>query len=329
MCSRMNIPEKLPIGQSIALTLPETMDKLKMPQRLRKVWCEVIMDRAQLIEEKSKFYSTFINMAHNLGNTDLEGKEAIADPGFRKELMIRQIDARLIEELAPYYVPLVNKPQRVEADLESGYLAVDLATNTYYFCSNTLMVDIDSYKIENGDDVNPCDLLPHCLCQIEGVIANYKDIDDESIGSGDSRRTPTWMTHKCKNKNKVGKKVEPHCTLHWRLFKSRGGWHAFLMNHNFTSRDRVATQLLIEAGADLFYIVFSYLRYWSVRLNRKNGEIIGKNGMYPYLGDVKRGVMIDKDDTGVIPGNKFNVDLHLKFADMCKSQSPVFGIPGK
>ena len=296
-----------------------------LAQSVKEHFEQYLYNKIEIIGKDFKFYKTFINLMDTDFEIDDQQKVFTSDPGFRKRLMEGYIDARLIKEIAPYYAMLVKKPQKLEVDLESGYMALDLATNTWYFCSNTLMVDVDSYKMENGQDVDIKSILPHCMCQIEQVIENFQDIDHCDFESG-IRRKATWMNYKCKHGGKAGRKVIPECQFHWCTYKSRNGWHAFLLSHNLDPKSDIAIQLLIEAQADLFYIVFCYLRYWSVRLNRKEGEVVGKDGMYPYLGDMVKGKIIKRDKTSkVLQGNIFNVNLHLKFAEMCKNERPVIG----
>lgn len=289
---------------------------------------DYVFNKIELIENKLKFYKTFVSMMEEKYDLDEQQEKLMRDPGFRKRLTLGHIDARLIIEIAPYYSMLVKKPQKLEADLETGYMAIDMATNTHYYCSNTLMVDVDSYKMPNGDDVDILSILPHCMCQIQQVIENYKSVDDYDPDNTDSRRKSTWNLYKCRNRKKCGRKCTPSCIFRWSVFKSRNGWHAFLLSHDMNPRSQEAIQLLIEAEADLFYIVFSYLRYWSVRLNRKEGEVIGEKGMYPFIGDVIEGKKVNRENkcVPILEHHLFNVNLHINLTKLCEDAPPVFSM---
>jgi hypothetical protein len=84
---------------------------------------------------------------------------------------------------------------------------------------------------------------------------------------------------------------EGYCKLHpslrFKLYKSRNGIHAFLVSQpsNYKADDILTLQL--ELQSDFYYIVYSYLRGWSVRLNKKTTDT--KDELYEYICDVGQG----------------------------------------
>jgi hypothetical protein len=80
--------------------------------------------------------------------------------------------------------------------------------------------------------------------------------------------------------------------LHFKLYKSRNGYHIFLMKPmDFRSDESIL--LMHELSCDLNYIIFSYIRGWCVRLNKKEGE---EENIYKYLGDIKNSTFISSKD---------------------------------
>ena len=73
----------------------------------------------------------------------------------------------------------------------------------------------------------------------------------------------------------------------FRIYESRNGYHLFVLNQGFDRKSDEAIRLMYEVGCDFFYIVYSYLRGWSVRLNRKQGE--DSENLYTWVGDVVLG----------------------------------------
>lgn len=274
----------------------------------------------ELIPENPLFYQSFIDVMDEKFSVDGDVATQVSDPSFRSDLMRKNQDVRMIEEIAPYMAQLVKKPQKVAVDMESFYMAEDLLTRTHYMAfKDVLMVDIDSYKMPNGDDIDVLSILPHCRCQIQAILKSFKDENEVDVTE---LRKATWMNYKCKNKKN---KTQPICTYRYRLFKSRNGWHAFVVSHAFHYRDREAIQLMIEAMADYFYVIFTYLRSWCVRLNRKGDEIIGPKGMYPEIGDVIRGKLVSRRDNSVQVRsmNEKLIDLHIDFASQAAHFAPV------
>lgn len=69
------------------------------------------------------------------------------------------------------------------------------------------------------------------------------------------------------------------------IYKSNAGYHVFCVSHEFDYRDPCTVQFMLENFCDLFYCIFSYIRGFCVRLNRKFIEDSSKP-LYTSLGTV-------------------------------------------
>ncbi len=92
-----------------------------------------------------------------------------------------------------------------------------------------------------------------------------------------------------------------------KVFKSRNGIHAFLIDkkRNFKSKEDI--DLMIDCKVDFYYIIYSYIRGWSVRLSRKKDEEISDNGIYQYVDTIGNRQKICSDLENL-------VDLHYIFS---------------
>lgn len=105
-----------------------------------------------------------------------------------------------------------------------------------------------------------------------------------------------------------------HPGLRFRLYKSRNGIHAFLISQpsNYKADDILSMQL--ELQSDFYYIVYSYLRGWSVRLNKKTTDT--KDELYEYICDVGQGEI----DEHLVKLVKLHLELVTVFKDVgCNS----------
>lgn len=242
---------------------------------------------------------------------DPEIRNNLKDRDFRKHLSQYHPDLLLVKEIANTMKFVIAKPQKLLLDTDDYYVAVDLSLNTYYICyKDLLMLDLDSYK----DDIDLEDCLPHCLCQ---VVPHDKEITDPT-----QKRQHLWKQRVCKD----GK----DCQLRYRIFKSRKGYHAFVVSHKFDPKTEHAVGLMAESSTDFFYIIFSYLRGWSVRLNRKPGEK-SEDDLYTYtfdwfLGksydmefDMGSGQIIDNCPGIVLKDLSDLIDVHIKLCDSFRS----------
>jgi hypothetical protein len=82
----------------------------------------------------------------------------------------------------------------------------------------------------------------------------------------------------------------PH--LFFRVYASRNGYHLFLVNQTRDYRSEAAIRLMEQLGSDFYYMVYSYLRGWSVRLNKKKGEE-ASDQLYQWVGDSVAGVFLE------------------------------------
>ena len=103
--------------------------------------------------------------------------------------------------------------------------------------------------------------------------------------------------------------ANPECRF--RLYSTRNGIHAFLVSHQMYYRSEKAINCMISLDSDFYYIVYSYLRGFSIRLNRKNAA--ENEHLYKYICDVGSGY----------------IDCHLeKLAQLHLNLVPVFSRDG-
>ena len=269
-----------------------------------------------LIGDKPKFYQTFINFLNEKFKTEDTISTTFKDPTFRSSLVSKNLDARTIVEIAPYLAPLVRKPQELAVDLDDLYVAEDCCTMTHYMCSSVPMIDFDAYRTKDGNEIRIEDILPHCRCQINGVIEQWGLAENSNI---EESRNCKWKSFECSKKDR-------DCVYRYRIYKSRGGYHAFLISHKLDNRSNEALQLMIEAQTDYFYIVFTYLRGWCVRLNKKKVEDPNPNvPIYSYVGDVICGELVKRENKKVAVVKEYAniLDFHMELCEMAKDFPPV------
>ena len=85
---------------------------------------------------------------------------------------------------------------------------------------------------------------------------------------------------------------EEYCARHpgllFRIYKSRGGVHGFLVSHKSDYKTGEAITRMLDLDCDFYYSIYSYIRGWSVRLNRKKKDTTTQ--LYEYIGTVGDGV---------------------------------------
>ena len=101
-------------------------------------------------------------------------------------------------------------------------------------------------------------------------------------------------------------------SLLFRLYKTRNGIHAFVINKMINYRSDEALKIMIDLKADFYYTLYSYIRGSCVRLNRKANEE-KNNELYTYISDVGNGTPIDVLDR--------LVHLHIKMTEVFKDVS--------
>ena len=96
--------------------------------------------------------------------------------------------------------------------------------------------------------------------------------------------------------------------LRFMLYKSRNGVHGFLVSQQSNYKDDKTIDLQLELGSDFYYVIYSYIRGWSVRLNKKVADT--SDILYKYICDVGDG----KPDPHLLK----LVNLHLSLVDVFK-----------
>lgn len=228
--------------------------------------------------ETTKFYSTFNSLINSDDKSILELRMA----SFRKLILDeygKTIEA--VKTLEPGLRQTMKKPQRLLFDDNDYYVAIDMFTNTYYVCyRELLMVDIDFYK-EN--------------------IPNTETVKSELVSNRKEEQLAMII-----NRFKI------YCvddrTLLFRLYSSRNGIHGFLISRPCNYKSDESIQLMISLNCDFYYVIYSYIRGWSVRLNKKESDI--DPVLYKHICDVGTG----------LPDNHLVklVDLHLRLVTVFK-----------
>lgn len=108
------------------------------------------------------------------------------------------------------------------------------------------------------------------------------DIDEEFIEELDWRQK-IFKQQKFLNKcRETSKKYNDT----YAIYKSRKGYHVFVINRRFDKSDKKTMDYMIEFGSDTNYLVFTYLVGWVVRLNKKTPH----DEMYEYIGTIGKNI---------------------------------------
>jgi hypothetical protein len=94
------------------------------------------------------------------------------------------------------------------------------------------------------------------------------------------------------------------------IFKSVQGYHVFCISHKFDYRNVQTMQFMIDNFSDFYYCVYSYIRGFSVRLNRKFNEPNNKS-LYIDLGVFGDNLCIQQDLVDL-------VNIHVTAAEQFK-----------
>jgi hypothetical protein len=118
------------------------------------------------------------------------------------------------------------------------------------------------------------------------------------------------------------------------VYASQGGLHLFEASKRWDHRSDAAMRLMLEFQSDFYYIIYSHIRGWSVRLNQKNNE---------YQRNVQKDILADSDDstdrkelyqyigtfgTGTVNDHCYRlIQLHLSLSKIFIDASPsqMFG----
>ncbi len=95
-----------------------------------------------------------------------------------------------------------------------------------------------------------------------------------------------------KDKNEALKSLGLFAKQHnicFSIYFSANGIHAFAVDKKRSFKDKESIELMLKAQCDMFYAVYSYIRGWSVRLNKKEEESLDTPIYIKYglIGDKK------------------------------------------
>ena len=108
------------------------------------------------------------------------------------------------------------------------------------------------------------------------------------------------------------KYCEEHPQYRFKVYSTQNGLHAFLVSSSSDYRSEEAIKMMLDLGSDFFYVVYCYLRGWSVRLNKKKRDT--KDELYTYITDI-----------GTAPADEYLlklVQLHLNLTTVFKGVPP-------
>lgn len=221
-----------------------------------------------------KFYQTYIDLLDEDRNKrETKNKinififeERLKNHDFRKYVLDKLgKNVRTVKMITPIIIPHMLRPQRLFIDKDDFYVACDMMTNTYYICYKYLMmIDIDFYKLTDIDN------------EKDNIITQFEN-----------------DTNNC-----------------WKLYSTRNGIHAFLVSKKIDYHSDESIELMLsftrnihtelkndtinesEKLCDFYYVLYSYLRGYSVRLNRKKDEEKLEYKFIKYIGNTNK-----KEDT--------------------------------
>lgn len=104
----------------------------------------------------------------------------------------------------------------------------------------------------------------------------------------------------------------PGCVID--IYKTRKGYHLFLLDRPRDYKDDTSLQTMLDLGCDFYYTIYTALRGWSVRLNRKQNERIACP-LYEYVGRRGCGGAVDKRLEGL-------VNIHIKLCEQFLLENP-------
>ena len=74
--------------------------------------------------------------------------------------------------------------------------------------------------------------------------------------------------------------VVKHPEFTFDIYQSRNGLHVFIISQEFDYKNINTVKLMLELKCDFYYIIYSHIRGFCVRLNRKIGE---NTPIYKYI----------------------------------------------
>ena len=241
--------------------------------------------------ENFKFYNSYIKLIEDdynyrqINHSEIDKK--LKHSNFRKFVINKKgMNYDTILFLLNTLRNAMIRPQRLLTDNNNFYIACDMLTNTYYICYKELMmIDIDFYK--DGGNIGDVD-------------SNIGDVDS-NIESKINKIAEMFVRDVKSNPG--------NC---WMLYRTRGGIHAFLVSKKMKYSDKSSCEYMIKLKCDFNYVIYSYLRGWCVRLNRKQKDV---EIITSFITQIGNPAMIDK-------GLLKLTELHIKMIKVFKDETP-------
>jgi len=273
--------------------------------------------------EDHKFYGTYLKLIEDnynyRKNIEMSDKSDILE--FNKKLRHAKFRNFLISKLGQNYLTIIKlkdvmislmiKPQRLLTNNLSFYVACDMITNTYYICyKELLMIDIDFYKDNTNKDNNN---------------TNNTNNTNNNTNKGNNNKDDNKDNNNKHINNKLQdiidmfmKDVESNPNNCWSLYKTRGGIHAFLLSKKMDYTSEETCEYMLSLKSDFNYVIYSHLRGWSVRLNKKEKEEKMNNELLCQLGN----------PNNIIKDLERQVNLHIKLIEVFKDETPslMYGV---
>lgn len=100
--------------------------------------------------------------------------------------------------------------------------------------------------------------------------------------------------------------------LTFAVYKTRNGIHAFLISKEMDYKNKDSIKIMLDMEVDFNYIIYSYLRGWSVRLNKKMGET--NNCLYTFIKNVGSASIDKKLENLVL--------MHINLCEKFSNENP-------
>ena len=95
----------------------------------------------------------------------------------------------------------------------------------------------------------------------------------------------------------------------FEIYNTRNGLHIFILNNEYDYKNEKTIQLMLDLKADFYYIIYSNIRGWCVRLNRKKNELDNIYSFHSRIGNGKPIIRLEN-----------LVKLHIEFMKICKNE---------
>lgn len=185
-------------------------------------------------------------------NIDYDVDSRLKDAKFRKFIIEKQ--GKTIETIEMFKTSLsatLKKPQQLIYFDYDFYMASDLFTSTYYICYKNLLMI---------------------------------DVDLDPNGSKEVQNRDNYLDF-----------IRNYCSKHpefvFEVYQTRKGFHLFVIHQEFDYKQKDTIKLMLELKTDFYYIIYSYIRGFCVRLNRKIGE---SSPIYSYVGRIGNGKPVER-----------------------------------